>query len=138
MMRNLKFTSTLKRLMKYKIIDTCTVTTDSVMTLDNSSLKNHLGLILMSRFYVGGHSVEFESSGPKKINVLVDGDAVIVGEKEYIHEKDGSDIFKILKWGSIYNVYSFAKIWVTYDGHFMNVIPAPLFYWSTLWSLWKL
>nr|XP_040574643.1 uncharacterized protein LOC121123583 [Lepeophtheirus salmonis] len=150
MMRNLKFTSTLKRLMKYKIIDTCTVTTDSVMTLDNVTYpytptscwtlasghcsprpnfavftKKSSGSHIDVKIYVGGHSVEFESSGPKKINVLVDGEAVIVGEKEYIHEKDGSDIFKILKWGSIYNVYSFAKIWVTYDGHFMNVIPAP-------------
>ncbi|CAB4069088.1 unnamed protein product [Lepeophtheirus salmonis] len=149
-MRNLKFTSTLKRLMKYKLIDACTVTTDSVMTLDNVTYpytptscwtlasghcsthpnfavftKKSSGSHIDTKIYVGGHYIEFQSSGPKKINVMVDGEAVIVGEKEYVHEKDGTQIFKILKWGSTYNVYSFLKVWVTYDGHYMNVIPAP-------------
>ena len=33
--------------------------------------------------------------------------------------------FRIFRWGSTYNVYSFLKVWVAYDGNFVEVMPAP-------------
>ncbi|QQP50307.1 Putative LOC100868636, partial [Caligus rogercresseyi] len=117
-MRNLKFTSTLKKLMKYRIVNACTVTTGSVMTLDNMTYpydptscwtlasghcapnpsfaiftKKASGNMLDAKIYVGGHSVEFQTSGPKKVNVLVNGEAVVVGEKEHDHKEGEKTVF---------------------------------------------
>ncbi|XP_040574440.2 LOW QUALITY PROTEIN: uncharacterized protein [Lepeophtheirus salmonis] len=150
MLRNLKFTSNTRRLMQYKIIHGCTATIDHVYTLDNVTypytptscwtlasghcsphptyavfVKKSAGSHLDAKIYLGGHSIEFQASGPKKINVLINGQAIEVGEKEHVHEQDGQEIFKVLKWGSSYNVYSFLKIWVVYDGHAVSLIPAP-------------
>ncbi|CAB4068817.1 unnamed protein product [Lepeophtheirus salmonis] len=150
MLRNLKFTSNTRRLMQYKIIHGCTATIDHVYTLDNVTypytptscwtlasghcsphptyavfVKKSAGSHLDAKIYLGGHSIEFQTSGPKKINVLINGEAIDVGEEEHVHEQDGQEIFKVLKWGSSYNVYSFLKIWVVYDGHAVSLIPAP-------------
>ena len=32
---------------------------------------------------------------------------------------------RIFRWGNTYNVYSFLKVWVAYDGNFVEVVPAP-------------
>jgi hypothetical protein len=32
---------------------------------------------------------------------------------------------RIFRWGSTYNLYSFLKVWVTYDGNYVEVVPAP-------------
>ena len=32
---------------------------------------------------------------------------------------------RIFRWGSSYNVYSFLRVWVVYDGNFVEVVPAP-------------
>ena len=31
----------------------------------------------------------------------------------------------MFRWGSTYNLYSFLKVWVAYDGNFVEVVPAP-------------
>ena len=33
--------------------------------------------------------------------------------------------YRITKWGSTYNIYSFLKVWIVFDGNFVNVVPAP-------------
>ena len=33
--------------------------------------------------------------------------------------------FRIFKWGDTYNIYSFLKVWIVFDGSFAEVIPAP-------------
>ena len=32
---------------------------------------------------------------------------------------------RVFRWGSTYNLYSFLKVWVAYDGNFVEVVPAP-------------
>ena len=32
---------------------------------------------------------------------------------------------RITKWGSTYNIYSFLRVWIVFDGTFVNVVPAP-------------
>nr|WQH82010.1 vitellogenin [Caligus rogercresseyi] len=149
-LRNLKITANSRRLMQYKVVHGCTASIDHVYTLDNVTypytptscwtlasghcsphpsyavfIKKSAGSHLDAKIYFGGHNVEFQSSGPKKVNVLVNGNAVTVGEKEYIHEESGTEIFKVVKWGSTYHVYSFLKLWTFYDGHAVGIIPAP-------------
>ena len=34
-------------------------------------------------------------------------------------------IHRVFRWGSTYNLYSFLKVWVAYDGNFVEVVPAP-------------
>lgn len=31
----------------------------------------------------------------------------------------------MFRWGKSYHVYSFLRAWVSYDGHFVEVVPAP-------------
>lgn len=149
-MRNLKFTKTLKRLMNAKIINPCVVTSQDIRTMDNVTYsytpnscwtlasahcsdtptyavftKKSSGLPLAMRAYFGGHLVEFVPSGPKKIDVMINGQKKTLNNKEYTHTSNGQEIFKIYQWGSTYNVYSFLKVWVVYDGHFANIVPAP-------------
>nr|WQH82008.1 vitellogenin [Caligus rogercresseyi] len=150
MLRNLKFTANTRRLMQYKLIHGCTATIDHVYTLDNVTypytptscwtlasghcsphpsfavfLKKSAGSHLDAKIFVGGHNIEFQTSGAKKVNVLINGNAVTVGEKEYVHMEGETEIFKVVKWGSSYNVYSFLKLWTVYDGHAVSLIPAP-------------
>lgn len=33
--------------------------------------------------------------------------------------------FRIFRWGSTYHVYSSLRVWLAYDGTFVEVIPAP-------------
>ena len=34
-------------------------------------------------------------------------------------------VHRVFRWGSTYNLYSFLKVWVAYDGNFVEVVPAP-------------
>ena len=36
-----------------------------------------------------------------------------------------SYFFRIFKWGNTYNIYSFLKVWIVFDGSFAEVVPAP-------------
>ncbi len=31
----------------------------------------------------------------------------------------------MFRWGSSYHIYSFMRVWVSYDGSFLEVIPPP-------------
>ena len=31
----------------------------------------------------------------------------------------------IFKWGNTYSIYSFLKVWIVFDGSYVEVIPAP-------------
>ena len=35
------------------------------------------------------------------------------------------ETYRITKWGSTYNIYSFLRVWIVFDGNFVNVVPAP-------------
>lgn len=30
-----------------------------------------------------------------------------------------------MRWGSTYQIYSFLKVWISFDGNFAEVVPAP-------------
>ena len=32
---------------------------------------------------------------------------------------------RIFKWGNTYNIYSFLKVWIVFDGSFVEIVPAP-------------
>ena len=34
-------------------------------------------------------------------------------------------LHRIFKWGNTYNIYSFLKVWIVFDGSFVEIIPAP-------------
>ena len=34
-------------------------------------------------------------------------------------------LYRIFKWGSTYNIYSFLRVWIVFDGSFVEVVPAP-------------
>lgn len=145
-LRNLKFTSTIKRLMDMKIIAPCTATIGSVRTMDNVTypynagscwtltsshcgpnpvyavFSKKVGNKLAIRAYFGGHSVEISPSGGVKVN----GASMSLPEgEEKTHSENGVEIFKLFKWGSTVNVYSFLRVWVSTDNTFVQVMPAP-------------
>jgi hypothetical protein len=150
-LRNLKFTSLLRRLFHSKIINPCIATSTDVRTNDNVtfsyepsscwtltsatcgpkpafavfSKKSGGALPLSTLIYVGGHTVEFTPSGTT-VGVKVNGANVEIEEEEHHeHTVDGVEIFEIYRWGSTYNVYSFLRVWVSYDGNFVEVVPSP-------------
>merc|ERR1711950_20969 len=57
---------------------------------------------------VNGANFDVASNGPQKI-----------------YKQSGEEIFSIFKWGDTYNIYSFLKVWIVFDGSFAEVIPAP-------------
>ncbi len=87
--------------------------------------RSSSGLPLSALLYVGGHRVEFRPQG-NSVRMTVDGKAVSLNPGEQkTHEENGVEIFKMFRWGSSYHVYSFFRVWVTYDGNFVEVIPPP-------------
>lgn len=150
-LRNLKFTSTLKRLMDAKIINPCVTTAETVRTNDNVTYSYNSGSCwnlnsahcgpnpsyavftknvggstpLIAKAYFGGHLIEMTPRGGD-ITVSINGSPVNVGNnREYSHTVNNVDIFKVFKWGSTVNVYSFLRVWVAFDGNFVEVVPAP-------------
>jgi len=147
LMRKLKFTSTIKRLMDMRIINPCVVTNAEIRSNDNVtyayepsscwtltsascgptptfavfSRKGASGAKLDVIVMVGGHKVEMSGS-----QIKVDGSSQSIADGEaYTHMREGTEIFKVFRWGSTYNLYSFLKVWVAYDGNFVEVVPAP-------------
>lgn len=145
-LRNMKMTRTIKRLIDMKIIYPCVATIGSVQTNDNVTypynagscwtltsghcgptpsyavFSKKVGNRLAVRAYFGGHLVEISDHGDVTVNgqsmSLTDGE-----EQEY--SKNDVEIFKIVKWGSTINVYSFLKVWIATDNVFVQVMPAP-------------
>jgi len=145
-LRNMKMTRTIKRLIDNKIIYPCVATIGSVQTNDNVTYSydagscwtltsaacgpqpsyavftKKVGSRLAVRAYFGGHLVEVSDHGDVSINgqakSLVDGE-------EITHSNNDVEIFKLVKWGSTINVYSFLRVWVATDNVFVQVMPAP-------------
>merc|ERR1712079_475081 len=40
-------------------------------------------------------------------------------------KRGNTEIFGITKWGSTFNVYSYLKVWIMFDGNFVSTTPAP-------------
>jgi len=151
-MRNLKFGGLVKRLFDNRIINPCIATTETVRTNDNvtysyepsscwtltsatcgpnpayavfSKKSASPSLPLAAIVYVGGHTVEFTPNGAN-VAVKINGANVEMEEDEqHEHSVEGVEIFKTFRWGSTYHIYSFLRVWVTYDGNFVEVVPAP-------------
>lgn len=150
-LRNLKFTNTLKRLFDKKILNPCVATSETIRTNDNVTYsyvpsscwtltsascgptpvyavftKKASATPLAARVYIGGHLVEFNPKGQGNIEVSINGSPVsIENQKEATHKEGSTEVLKIFRWGNTYNVYSFLKVWVAYDGNFVEVVPAP-------------
>jgi len=147
MLRNLKFGGMIPRLMKMGVIKPCVATMDYVKTMDNvtysytpsSSAKmlvsghcaanpsyavftKKSGSKLELTAYLGGHQVTISGN-----TVRINGNAVTITSNgpQKVHKSRGDDIFSIFKWGNTYNIYSFLKVWIVFDGNFVEVIPAP-------------
>jgi len=146
-LRNLKFSGMAPRLMKMGVIKPCVATTDYVRTMDNVTysykparqcwtlMSGHcaenpsyavftklMGKNLAMKAYIGGHEIHIKGS-----TVKIDGVKTDVGSNapQIVHKERGEEIFKIFKWGSTYNIYSFLRVWIVFDGSFVEVVPAP-------------
>jgi hypothetical protein len=146
MLRNLKFGGMLPRLMKMGVIKPCVATIDSVLTMDNVTysysptscktlISGHCaanpsyavftkksGSELELTAFIGGHKIEI-AGGVVKINGATA--AVPSNGPQKIHKSRGTEIFSIFKWGNTYSIYSFLKVWIVFDGSYVEVIPAP-------------
>jgi len=146
MLRNLKFGGMVPRLMKMGVIKPCVATIDYVRTMDNVTysyepqsyktlMSGHCaanpayavfiaksGNKLAMTAFVGGHQIEISGG-----NVKVNGRdyPVTSNGPQKIYKQSGEEIFSIFKWGDSYNIYSFLKVWIVFDGSFAEVIPAP-------------
>lgn len=145
-LRSLRFTRGMSKLIQANIINPCLLTTKTIHINDNMTYpytpescwslasshcsaqpsyavftkKSGSGLDLEA--YIGGHKVEISSAG----QIKVDGrDTTVVNKKEKIHKEGGEEIFKLLKWGSTYTIYSHWKVAIIFDGTFVEVIPFP-------------
>jgi hypothetical protein len=145
-LRNLKFSNTLPRLIQADILNPCIQTTQTVQTIDNNTLSYQpescysiisahcsekpvyavfskaSGSGLDMKAYLGGHHITITKAGV----VTVDGSEwnVVDHEEKVLMEGD-QEIFKLLKWRSNTNIYSYRKVWILFDGTFVQVIPAP-------------
>jgi len=80
-------------------------------------------LPLAMKTFIGGHSVEIDpSSGAVRVNGQSNS---VTDAREYIHKVANVEVFKITKWGATYHIYSYLRVWVIFDGNFVNVTPAP-------------
>jgi len=149
MLRNLQFKSPVERLMKMGVIKICQATSANVFTLDKvrydynlpkcwSLMSGHCaadpsyavfvkkgsgGLPMAMKAFIGGYVIDID---PARRLVKVDNRRVSVNsKKEYFHKVQAKEIFKITKWGTTYNIYSFLRVWIAFDGNFVNVVPAP-------------
>lgn len=146
MLRNLKFDGLIPKLMKYGLFKPCVATTDYVTTMDNVTysyapsgcwtlMSGHcaqnpsyavftkkMGQKLEMQAYVGGHKIEI--AGP---SVKINGQSINLrsNEKQHVHKANREEIFSIFKWGETYNIYSFLKVWIVFDGSFVEIVPAP-------------
>jgi len=148
-LRNLKYESPAVNLFKRGIIKLCQATSQTIDTMDNVTYtysppscwtlmsghcanspsyavfvkKNGGSLPLAMKAFIGGYEVDID---PSSKTVRVDDSGVSVSDsQEYFHMRQGKEIFKITKWGSSYNIYSYLRVWIVFDGNFVNVVPAP-------------
>merc|ERR1712168_1772229 len=148
-LRNLKYESPAVNLFKKGIIKVCQATSQTIDTMDNVTYtysppscwtlmsghcanspsyavfikKSGAGLPLAMKAFIGGYEIDID---PSSRTVKVDGAGVNVSDRnEYFHMRQAKEIFKITKWGSTYNIYSFLRVWIVFDGNFVNVVPAP-------------
>jgi len=148
-LRNLKYESPAVNLFKRGIIKLCQATSQTIDTMDNVTYtysppscwtlmsghcanspsyavfikKNGGSQPLAMKAFIGGYEVDIDSSSK---TVRVDGSGVSVNDRqEYFHMRQAKEIFKITKWGSTYNIYSYLRVWIVFDGNFVNVVPAP-------------
>jgi hypothetical protein len=146
MLRNLRFGGLVPRLYKMGVIKPCVATIDSIHTMDNITysysptscktlISGHCaanpsyavftkksGSKLNLEAYVGGHKIEIAGS-----SVKINGNAVSLTTNgpQKVHKSRGDEIFSIFKWGNTYSIYSFLKVWIVFDGSYVEVIPAP-------------
>jgi len=143
-LRSLMFKSPANRLFAMGVIKACTATKETVDTMDSVKYtydlpscwtlisghcaenpsyavfaKNSGGKMAVKAF-IGGHEINFDSS-----SVTINGNAARFSSKDTIHKAGRDEIFRITKWGQTYNVYSYLKVWIMFDGSFVGVVPAP-------------
>jgi len=148
-LRNLQFKSQAESLFRMGVIKPCQATEDTIVTMDNVTLnydipscytlmsghcaanpsyavfikKSGGSLPMAMKAYIGGYEIDIDPSTSK---VTVDGRRVRVTDtREYFQKTSNNEVFKITKWGSTYNIYSFLRVWIVFDGSYVNVVPAP-------------
>jgi len=152
-LRNLQFKSPAQELFRMGVIKACQTTYTTIYSFDNVTMKYNIPecYTLMSghcsanpsyavfikknpgtqvwrkpmamRAYIGGHSIDIDT---EKKRVSVNGNRVrVTDDKEYFYKVQGKEIFKVTKWGTTYNIYSFLRVWIVFDGSYVNVVPAP-------------
>jgi hypothetical protein len=145
-LRSLRFGRGMSNLVQSQIVNPCVLTTKTILINDNMTYpytpepcwtllsshcsqkpsyavftkKNGNGLDLEA--HIGGHKVEISMTGQVTVN---GANIALVNKKEKIHKEGGVEIFKLLKWGSTFTVYSKWKVAIIFDGTFVEVIPFP-------------
>jgi len=145
-LRNMRMDRTIARLIDAGIIYPCVATVGSIQTNDNVTYPYNAGSCwtltsghcgpnpayavftkkvgnkLAMKAYFGGHLLEVSESGSVSIN---GSPKTLKSGEEQTHRDGDTEIFKVVKWGSTINVYSFLKVWVATDNVFVQVMPAP-------------
>jgi len=150
-LRQLKLEKTIPDLVGSNMLSLCLQTSGSVTTLDNVTFpyqpsscwslvsghcaprpgfavftKKNGNMPLSMRVYLGGHKIEFEPLDSKNIKITKDGSQERVedqGSKTFMEGKE--EIMKLMRWGSVYTIISPYNVMVSYDGTFVQVMPAP-------------
>merc|ERR1712156_367898 len=127
------------------VLKNCMATKESVETLDKFTYKYDLpscwtmisghcgdnpsyavfakntGGKMAVKVYVGGHEIEYDGGNGIKVN----GASANFRKGVYKLKRGNTEIFGITKWGSTFNVYSYLKVWIMFDGNFVSTTPAP-------------
>lgn len=157
-MRQLKLQSSLVGVLS--TLPACMQTSGSVRTTDNATYpykpsscwtlvsghcapdptyavftKKNANMPLAMRAYIGGHKLEFEPVSAKNIKIKFNDVDVgpIPDKSQKIFKEAKTDIFSIIRWGSVYTIsssveaftLSLPNVFIVYDGSFVQVFPAP-------------
>jgi hypothetical protein len=147
-LRNLVFGTRITTMMKAGFISPCVATESTIHTMDNVTyayeadscwtlMSGHCAetpsyavfakktsgkFPLAVKAYIGGHEVEMDANSD---TVTINGSPASLSSEDYVHSVNDVEIFKAVKWGSTYHIYSFLKVWIIYGGDFVQVIAAP-------------
>jgi len=147
----LRYDQSVSQLIESGVVSQCVQSSAGVFTLDSVSypstsstcwslLSGHCStrptyavftkpdtrLPLAMKVYIGGHLIEFTPTSSTTIRITKDGEELTVADFGGKKVKEGkTTLFHIMRWGSTYMIYSDYNVMISYDGTFVQVIPAP-------------
>ena len=95
----------------------------SELTLEAMLLKSAPAVLSLLTVRVFGFMTKWQVY--LNLTILTGQSKSLPEGQEVTHSENGVEIFKLFKWGSTVNVYSFLRVWVSTDNTFVQVMPAP-------------